>query len=170
MSWEEKKEAEKAIKVPEMPELITKPFNENKLVAPLCLRVEVSGLANGQQDLYVRVARKNPEEPTNLRNLASMPYFKKLWRADTDIVCHLVKIDPSKPFDALSLEVIEKAEASSSPETSSVAGATESGAFKHRNNLRIDPIARPDHIAIHLINAGDFGDQEIESDEREIVD
>ena len=119
MSWDEKREAKDGIEVPDMPALVTFPFNEHKLVAPLILRIEVSGIANGQQDLFVKVARKNPQEPTNLRNLASMPYFKKLWNAGTELVCHLVKIDPSKPFDALSLEVIEKALTSSPPETSS---------------------------------------------------
>jgi hypothetical protein len=112
MSWDEKREAKDGIEVPDMPALVTFPFNEHKLVAPLILRIEVSGIANGQQDLFVKVARKNPQEPTNLRNLASMPYFKKLWNAGTESVCHLVKIDPSKPFDALSLEVNTKASSS----------------------------------------------------------
>jgi len=98
-----------------MREVITKPWNENKLVGPVCLRVEVTGLSNCSQEINVHLTRDNPEEPSNLLNLATMPYFKKLWRSETAIVCHLVKTDPSKPFDKISMAVKDDEEEEVAP-------------------------------------------------------
>ncbi len=65
----------------------------------------MAGLVNNLQEVFVKLTRKNADEPTNLKNLAVTPYFKKVWRKESVCVCHITKIDPSKPFDALSIEV-----------------------------------------------------------------
>jgi len=53
----------------------------------------------------VTLTRANPEEPTNIKYLSSVPYFKKVFMRQADYVTHLVKIDPSKPFDKLIMKV-----------------------------------------------------------------
>jgi len=53
----------------------------------------------------VTLTRDDTEEPTNLKHLATVPYFKKCFMRQSDCVCHIVKVDPSKPFDKLTMKV-----------------------------------------------------------------
>jgi len=110
MTWLEKNEAKLQIPVPEMRQVLTKPWSENKQVGPVLLRVEVTGLYKCSQEINVQLTRDEPEKPSNMLNLAVMPYFKKLWSSETDTICHVVKRDPSKPFDKISMEVNKKEE------------------------------------------------------------
>lgn len=57
------------------------------------------------QQINVTLTRANPEEPTNIKHLSSVPYFKKCYMRQAEYVTHLIKIDPSKPFDKLIVKV-----------------------------------------------------------------
>jgi len=57
------------------------------------------------QQVHVQLERENPEEPTNLRHLSTVPYYKKVYMRSSDCVCHVLKVDPSKPFDKLKMSV-----------------------------------------------------------------
>jgi len=57
------------------------------------------------QQINVTLTRTNPEEETNIKHLSTVPYFKKAFMRQSDCVCHLLKMDPSKPFDKLTMSV-----------------------------------------------------------------
>jgi len=57
------------------------------------------------QQINVTLTRESPEEPTNLNHLSTVPYFKKCFMRQSDCVCHIVKVDPSKPFYKLTIKV-----------------------------------------------------------------